>query len=171
MVRDIDIKNYHQFCTMCGLKQNKISDRIISSHFNSNWSYSSNFSSESFRERCYWRTNIWLSTYFCTRKVSRLKTGGFHKYLNFRLFKNYTVEYYNKSLIKQLDLRNYETFNVVNGVYSNFFQKIMTVIDKIAPCRNIWVKRNTQKWFGSEVLKKLNARDKLFLMNSKSQTS
>ena len=34
---------------------------------------------------------------FCTRKISRLKTGGIHMYLNFRLFKN-TVDSYKKTL-------------------------------------------------------------------------
>ena len=38
----------------------------------------------------------------------------------------------------------------------------MTVIDKIAPYRNTQIKGNTQKWFDSKVLGKLNARDKLF---------
>ena len=37
----------------------------------------------------------------------------------------------------------------------------MTVIDKIAPYKNKRIKVNTQKWFDSEVLEKLNARDKL----------
>ena len=35
----------------------------------------------------------------------------------------------------------------------------MTVIDKVAHYRNKRIKRNTQKWFYSEVLEKLNARD------------
>ena len=39
----------------------------------------------------------------------------------------------------------------------------MTVIDKIAPFRNKRIKGNTQKWFDSEVLEKLNARDKPFM--------
>ena len=69
---------------------------------------------------------------FCTRKISRLKAGGIHKYLNFSSFKNYTVDSY-KEALTQLDLPNYETFDDVNGAYSNFFQKIMTAIDKIAP--------------------------------------
>ena len=45
----------------------------------------------------------------------------------------------------------------------------MTVIDKIAPCRNNWIKGNTQKWFDSKVLEKLNARDKLFKKFKKSR--
>ena len=42
---------------------------------------------------------------FCTQKISRLKLGGIHKYLNFRSFKNYTVDSYKEGL-KQLDFPN-----------------------------------------------------------------
>ena len=38
----------------------------------------------------------------------------------------------------------------------------MTIIDKIAPYRNKRIKENTQKWFNSEVLEELIARDKHF---------
>ena len=41
---------------------------------------------------------------FSTRKILRLKTGGTHKYLNFRSFKNYTVDSY-KEALKQLYCR------------------------------------------------------------------
>ena len=44
----------------------------------------------------------------------------------------------------------------------------MAAIDKIAPYRNKQTKGNTQKWFDSEVLEKLNARDKLFKKFKKS---
>ena len=50
-------------------------------------------------------------------------------------FKNYTFDSY-KEVYKQLDFPNYKTFNDVNGTYSSFVRKIMTVIDKIAPYRN-----------------------------------
>ena len=70
---------------------------------------------------------------------------------------------------KQLNFPNYETFDDVNEAYSNFFQKIMTVTDKIGPYRNKWVKRNTQKWFYSEVLEKLNVTDKLLNKFKKSR--
>ena len=64
--------------------------------------------------------------------------------------------------VKQLDFPNQKTFDEVNGAYSNFLQIIITATDKIAPYRNKRVKGNTQKRFDSEVLEKLNARDKLF---------
>ena len=67
---------------------------------------------------------------------------------------------------KQLDFANYKTFDDINFVSSNFFQKIITVIDIIAPYRNKRIKGNTEKWFDSKVLEKLNARDKLFKKKS-----
>ena len=47
-------------------------------------------------------------------------------------------------------------------MYSDFFQKLVTVIDIIAPCKNKRVKGNTQNWFDGKVLEKLRSRDKLF---------
>ena len=69
---------------------------------------------------------------FCTRKIFRIKTGGVHKYLNFCSLKNYNSHYY-KEALKQVYFPNYENFGDVNGAYSNLFQKLMSVIDKIDP--------------------------------------
>ena len=44
-------------------------------------------------------------------------------------------------------------------------------IDKIAPYRNERLEGNTQKWFDSEVLEKLNAKDKLFKKFKKSRVN
>ena len=74
-----------------------------------------------------------------------------------------------KRLPKQVDFPNYESFGDVNEAYSNFFQKLMTVIDKIAPYKSKQVKGNTQKWFDGEVLEKLNLRNKLFKKFKKSR--
>ena len=161
-----NIKNYHQFCTMNGLKQltksptyatcstSTLIDLILAS-----------FHSRVFQKGI---ADVGVSNHqliFCTRKVSRLKTGGIHKYINICSLKNYSVGSY-KEALKQLYFPNYETFNDTNGAYSNLFQKIITVIDKISPCRNKRIKGNTQKWFDSE---KLNARDKLFNKFKKSR--
>ena len=86
--------------------------------------------------------------------------------MNFHSFKNYNADSY-KEAFKQLDFPNYKTFDDVNGTYSSFFQKIMTVIDKIDSYRNKQIKRNTQKWFDSKVLEKLNSRDKHFKKSKK----
>ena len=135
-----DVKNYHQFCTIHGLKQliqsptrvtcstSTLTDHILTS-------VPSRVSQNG-------AINVGVSDYqliFCTRKISRIKTGG------------YTADYY-KEALKQTDFPNYENFGDVNEAYSNFFQKLMTVIDKIAPYKSKRVKGDTQKWFDGEVL-------------------
>ena len=47
-------------------------------------------------------------------------------------------------------------------MYLDFFQKLMTVIKNVVPCKTKQVKGNTQNWFDGEVLEKLRSRDKLF---------
>ena len=47
---------------------------------------------------------------------------------------------------------NYENFSDVNKAYENFFQKLMSVIDKLAPFKTKRVKSNSQEWFHGEVL-------------------
>ena len=75
--------------------------------------------------------------------------------------KKYRLDGYKKSL-GQLFFPNYEIFDDVSAAYSDFFQEIKIVIDKIAPFKTKQVKRNSQKWFDSEVLEKQSSRDKLF---------
>ena len=50
----------------------------------------------------------------------------------------------------------------MNDAYSNFIQKLMEVIDKVAPVKSKRIKRNSQEWFDSEISEKLIIRDKLF---------
>ena len=160
-----NIKNYHQFCTIHILKQLiKSPPRVtLIDHI---------LASFPLRVSQNGVIDVGISDHeliFCTQKISRLKTGGIHKYLNFLSFKDYTVDSYREAL-KQLDFPNYETFDAVNFVYSDFIQKIMTATDKIAPYINKRIKRNTQKWHDSEVLEKLNVRSKLFKKFKKMQT-
>ena len=70
--------------------------------------------------------------------------------------KKYRVDDHKKSL-GQLVFLNYKIFDNVNALYSDFFQKIMTVTDKIAPFKNKQVKVNIQKLFDGKVLEKLNS--------------
>ena len=50
----------------------------------------------------------------------------------------------------------------MNDAYSDFIQKLMEVIDKVAPVKNKRIKRNSQEWFDSEISEKLIIRDKFF---------
>ena len=86
---------------------------------------------------------------------------GVHKRITFRSFKKYTADAY-KDALKEVNFPNYELFNSVNEVSSNFFQKIRIVADSIAPCKTKMVKANTKKWFDGEILENINTRDKSF---------
>ena len=57
-----------------------------------------------------------------------MKTGGAHKYLNFCSLKNCTTDYYKEA---------FQTSKIfdVNEAYSNLFQKLMAVIEKLHPVR------------------------------------
>ena len=50
----------------------------------------------------------------------------------------------------------------MNRAYSDVFQKLMTVIDNVTPCKTKRVKGNIQNWFYGEVLEKLRTSGKLF---------
>ena len=82
--------------------------------------------------------------------------------------RHYTAEYY-KQALKLVDFPNDENFGDVNEAYSNFSQKLMTVINKIAPFKSKRVKGTNQKWFDGEVLEKLNLKNKLFKKYKKSR--
>ena len=50
----------------------------------------------------------------------------------------------------------------MNDAYSNFIQKLMEVIDKVAPVKSKRIKRNSQEWFDSGISEKPIIWDKLF---------
>ena len=67
-----------------------------------------------------------------------------------------------KNALRKINFPNNEYFEDVNRAYLDLFQKLMTVIDNVAPCKTKRVKGNTQNWFDGKVLEKLRSRDKLF---------
>ena len=140
-----DIKKYHQFCTMHGLRQLiKSPTRVTCSTSTLIHHILASFPSRVSQKAV---IDVGISDHqliFCTRKILRLKTSVIYKYLNFRSFKNSTVGS-DKEALKQLDFLNYKTFDDINGVYCNFFQKIMTIIDKITPYRHKQIQGNILK--------------------------
>ena len=64
--------------------------------------------------------------------------------------------------LKERNFPEYKILDNVNDAYLNFIQKLMEVIDKVAPVKNKRIKRNSQKWFDSEISEKLIIRDKFF---------
>ena len=104
---------------------------------------------------------------YCPRKISRIKRGS-HKQTKFRSFKHYTVDLFEQELSK-LNFPNYQNFNDINEAYNDFIQKIMNVIDKVAPLKERRVKQNSQEWFDGEIADEIKNRDKLFRKFKKSK--
>ena len=81
----------------------------------------------------------------------KFKTSGTHKYINICSFEKYRVDDYKKIILTQLFFKNHAIFDNLNTANSHFYQKIMTVTDKIVHSKTKRVKENTKKWFNVEV--------------------
>ena len=64
--------------------------------------------------------------------------------------------------MKKVKFSNYENFININEAYSNFIQKLTSVINVIVPCKTKRIKDNSKEWFDSVVSEWINNRDKLF---------
>ena len=106
---------------------------------------------------------------YCTRKISRIKRG-MHKQIRYSSLKNCSADIYEEALVR-VDFPNYLNFKKINDAYSNFIQKLMRVIDLVAPIKSRRIKQNSQEWFDGEVAEKISVRDKLFKKFKKIKTS
>ena len=53
--------------------------------------------------------------------------------------------------------------------YTDFLNKLMKVVNEIAPGKEIRIKNNTQEWFDREIVELIHACEKLFLKFRKSK--
>ena len=58
-----------------------------------------------------------------------------------------------------INFPDYEYFNDVDLAYSDFIQRITSVINKIAPFKEISIKSYSHDWFDGEILDKIILRD------------
>ena len=65
-------------------------------------------------------------------------------------------------LLSNVRFPNYELFKDVNAAYSDFIDKLISVINQIAPFKEVRVKNRTAEWFDVEVVESIKIRDKLF---------
>ena len=96
---------------------------------------------------------------YCTKKILRTKTN-MHNQIRVRSLKNYTPELFVEEL-KNINFPNYRIFSDVNIAYIDLVQKVLSVIDKIAPFKDVRVKNNTQDWFDEDVVEAIKCREKL----------
>ena len=60
-----------------------------------------------------------------------------------RLFKHYTVSFF-VELLPKVNFLNYERFSNIDGEYTDFLNKLMRVINEIAPSKEIRIKNSNQ---------------------------
>ena len=93
-----------------------------------------------------------------TRKLHMIKSNT-HKQIKIRSLKNCIIESLNQGL-SMINFPDYEYFNDVDIAYSDFIQRITSVINKIAPFKEIRIKNYSHDWFDGEILDKIILRDK-----------
>ena len=98
---------------------------------------------------------------FCTRKVKRVNV------LLISL-KHYTVNLFDEGL-RKVNFLNYERFSNIDAAYTDFLNKLMKIINEIAPSKEIRIKNNNQDWFDREIADLIHVREKLFLKFKKSK--
>ena len=95
---------------------------------------------------------------YCTRKTLRTKFN-MHNQIRVRSLKNYTPELFREELTK-INFPDYNIFSNVNIAYLDLVEKILSVVDKIAPFKDLRVKKNTRDWFDDEVTEAIQLREK-----------
>ena len=92
---------------------------------------------------------------YCTRKHLAIKTGK-HNTINLRSQKKYSKDSFLEQLW-EIQFPNYQNFSCIN----DFLEKLMEVIDKITPLREMRIKWSSKPWFDWEAIERINVRDKL----------
>ena len=66
---------------------------------------------------------------------------------------NYSPEIY-EEVLRKLSFPNYELFDNINTAYENFIQKVIAVIDNLAPSKNKSIKGTSKICFDAEIMEK-----------------
>ena len=74
--------------------------------------------------------------------------------------KNYSIDLFLKKL-KLIKFPKYSEFMDINAACSHFIHVITSIIDKIAPLKEIRIRNNTEEWMDEEFLEGIRIRDKL----------
>ena len=101
---------------------------------------------------------------FCKRKVKQAKFNK-HNNVFLRSLKHYIINVFVEELQK-VNFSNYERFSCIYVAYTN---KLIKVVNGIAPRKEIRIKNNIQEWFDREISELIHGREKLFLKFKKSK--
>ena len=153
------IKRYKEFCSLNGLKQLlTLPTRITKT---STYLLDHVLTNSADRVSQFGVVDTGLSDHqliYCTRKITRTKTNV-HKYIKTRSLKNYSQTLFLDKL-RKINFPDYSNFKDINNAYSDFTEKVTSVIDEIAPIKEIRVKNNSQDWFDAEINEEIERWDK-----------
>ena len=82
-----------------------------------------------------------------------------HNQIRVQSLKKYTPKLLIKEL-KKINFPNYNIFSNVNIANLDLVEKILRVVDKIAPFKDLRIKKNTLDWFDDKVAKAIKLREK-----------
>ena len=163
------IKRYKEFCSLHGIEQLLTLPTRITNNSSSLLDHILTNSADRISQ--FGIVNVGLSDHqliYCTRKITRTRLNT-HKYVKMRSLKYYSEDLYVKKL-KELDFPDYSNFKDINEAYSDFTGKVASVIDEIAPIKEVRVKSNSQDWFDAEINEEIERRDKLLTKFKKSRS-
>ena len=85
----------------------------------------------------------------------------------------FSKHYYSQTLfldkLRKINFPDYSNFKDINNAYSDFTGRVTSVIDEIAPIKEIRVKNNSQDWFDAEINEEIERRDKSLAKFKKSR--
>ena len=109
------------------------------------------------------------SLVFCTRKIVRGFNKG-HKTIQIRSLKNYS----NDNLVNEINSTDWtELYNCtdVNSALTFFNNTFVSILDRVAPIKQIRIKQNSEPWITSEIIEKIRDRDNLLFTFRKHKKS
>ena len=106
---------------------------------------------------------------YCTRKVTRVKSGC-HKCVKVRSLKKYTKDQFNE-LLMHCGLDCIYDISNVNEAYAFFKDKFVSILNTLAPIKEIRIKQDTEPWMCSEILDLIKQRDHYLKMFKQSKSS
>ncbi|XP_071959767.1 uncharacterized protein [Antedon mediterranea] len=96
---------------------------------------------------------------FCTRKKKRSQFTG-SKFCRIRSLRNYDPENFSL-LLNEYDWSVVKDSTDANDAWYKFKSMLQSILDKVAPSKNIRIKKRTEDWMTHEMLSKIEERDKL----------
>ena len=106
---------------------------------------------------------------YCTRKVTRAKSGC-HKCVKVRSLKKYTKDQFNE-LLMHCGLDHIYDISNVNEAFAFFKDKFVSILNTLAPIKEIRIKQDTEPWMCTEILDLIKQRDYYLKMFKQSRSS